>query len=53
MDKGHDYKKEKQYLKKLVEDYWNVYHGNPEELGTAENIEIIKETFELNDLHII
>ena len=53
LEKGTGYTREKKYLKKLVEEYWNIYHSNPDTLGDAESINIIKETFGLNNLEII
>ena len=53
VERGNGFTREKAYLKKLVEEYWNVFHNNPDKLGDAESIDIIKETFGLKNLEII
>lgn len=53
IERGNGYVREKAYLKRLVEECWNVFHCNPDELQDAECIEIIKDTFGLKDLEII
>lgn len=50
--KGTDFEREKKYLEKFVEDYWEYYHKKPSSL-TPQKIDIMKEVFGLENLEII
>lgn len=52
-EKGAEYKKEKLYLKELVQQYWEKFHDNPDGLKEAGTINMIKQVFGLKDLEII
>ncbi|MBO7210055.1 MAG: hypothetical protein J6V44_03460 [Methanobrevibacter sp.] len=51
--KGNEYKKEKEYLKELVKQYWKQYHKKPSTLKDSKKIEIIQEVFGIDELDII
>lgn len=52
-EKGNEYKKEKRYLKELINQYWKQYHKSPSNLKSADKIQIIQEVFNIKELEII
>ena len=51
--KGNKYLKQKEYMKELVKQYWNVYHKTPNSLKDADKIQIMENVFGINNIDIV